>query len=351
MSPLGDPKCSFERLVARALDSELHTGANQRRQCAQHQVQSLLRAQATDDGQDQGLVVRSQTHRLLQREATDTFAGQAAHVVWRRDRAVCRRIPHRCVYAVEDAADIGRPPADHPVEAKAIGAGGDLRCVAGADGRDLVGELQPRLHERQLAVEFDARRRHEARTQTQQRPIVVRKQPLECQVVNGKNRCGGGGQVIGHVSTSHRRMPVMGMDDLRHPGRVGIACGQVRGDPSQQRKTLQVVRPFITARRLVRTALASVEVGRVDHIDRQLVARHSPQQQARSHGTKAGSDVDQGARRLQGVQDGGQTRQQQTHIGAGIGQRGRQRSDDVGQPAGLDQRKDLGSHMQDLQAS
>ena len=45
-----------------------------------------------------------------------------------------------------------------------------------------------------------------------------------------------------------------------------------------------------------------------------------------------------------------QAGQQQAHVGALRGQRHRQRGHDIGQAAGLDQREDLGRHMQDLHA-
>ncbi len=51
--------------------------------------------------------------------------------------------------------------------------------------------------------------------------------------------------MVGDVRAAHRRVPVMRMHDLGLPLQVGIAGGQVRGHPAEQRETLQVVRPFL----------------------------------------------------------------------------------------------------------
>ena len=145
-------------------------------------------------------------------------------------------------------------------------------------------------------------------------------------------------------------MPVVGVHDVGHPGRVGIVGRQVGGHPTQQCEAPQVVGPFAAVAGLVGAAAAPVQVRRVDHVHRQMAAGHAAQQQTDPQGAEAGPDVDHGAGGLHRIQDRRQAGQQQPHVGPRFGQRRRQGGHHIGQATGLDQRVDLGRHVQHLHA-
>ena len=120
----------------------------------------------------------------------------------------------------------------------------------------------------------------------------MREQPLEGQVVHGEYRARLRRPVLGNVGAGHRRMPVVGVHDVGRPLRIGVVGREVGGHPAQQGKALQVVGPLLALAVLVGAAAAAVEVGRVDHVHRQLAARHARQQQPHAQRAEAGADVD-----------------------------------------------------------
>jgi len=145
-------------------------------------------------------------------------------------------------------------------------------------------------------------------------------------------------------------VPVVRVQDLRCPLGVELAGRQMGADPAEQRKSLQVVAPFRAVGRLVRAARAAIEIGRIDHINGDMAVRHVREPQADPGGAEDRPEIEDGPWVQHGIRDRGQARQQQPDIGAGADQRLGQRPDDIGETAGLDERKDLGGDMEDLHA-
>ena len=341
-------KTSLQRRVACALHGKLHPCLQQLRQGSEQEVEALLRGQAAHDGEQQRAIPQLKSQLSAQRLAASRFALQPLQVITLTDGGVSGRIPDLRVNAIQDAADMVAATAHHAVEAAAEFMGGDLARVALADGGDLVGVLQARLHEAELAVEFQPRSRQQFRRQAQHRPVAHRKEALEGEVVYCEDRARPRWRVVGHVGASQRGMPVVRMHDVGRPGGVGVVGGQVRRDPAEQGKTLQVVGPLFALVVLIRAAVAPVEIRRVDDVHGQMGLRHARQQQPHAHGTETRADVDHHARRLHGVQHRRQAGQQQPHISALPGQCHWQGRHHVGKAAGLHQRKDFRCHMQHL---
>ena len=85
------------------------------------------------------------------------------------------------------------------------------------------------------------------------------KEPLIGQVVHCKNRCRGGGRIGRQIGTGHGGVPIMQVQDIGFPGGIQLAGRQVGSNPTQQRETLQVVRPFLPASIQIRIALSFVK--------------------------------------------------------------------------------------------
>ena len=143
-------------------------------------------------------------------------------------------------------------------------------------------------------------------------------------------------------------MPVVGVQDLRCPAQIQFPGGQVGGYPAQQREALQVVAPFGAIGRLIGAARTAIQIGGVDHIHRHVAVRHARQAQADPCGAEDRPEFVDGARMQHRVGDRGQAGQQQPDIGAGADQGLGEGADDIGQTAGLDERKDLRGNVQNL---
>ena len=79
-----------------------------------------------------------------------------------------------------------------------------------------------------------------------------------------------------------------------------------------------------------------------------MAVRHARQPQADPSGAEDRSEFVDGARVQHRVGDRGQAGQQQPDIGAGTDQGLGQGADDIGQTAGLDERKDFRGNVQNL---
>ena len=97
---------------------------------------------------------------------------------------------------------------------------------------------------------------------------------------------------------------------------------------------------------MINDSIAAEKEGRVHQVYRQPGSRHLPQQQTHAAGTEAAAEFEHRIGVQHGVQHLRQAGQQQPHVGALPGQRRRQGGHDIGQATGLDQRKDLGRHVQ-----
>jgi hypothetical protein len=241
--------------VAGALHRQLHAVGQQLGQ-APAPGPAPFASQPADDGQNSGRVGASmrQAQFGLQRRL-------AGHALPARRLGVVALGDGGSVAGFQTASSMPlRMPrdraaaADHAVQPAAELVGGDLARVGGADGGHAVGELQPGLHERQLAVELQPAGDMKRAGRPSRAEVVHRKQALEGQVVHREHRAAPGGRVGGHVGAGHGGMPVVRVHDLGHPAGVEFAGGQVRGHPAQQRKTLQVVGPLAPSGVLVGAA-------------------------------------------------------------------------------------------------
>ncbi len=122
----------------------------------------------------------------------------------------------------------------------------------------------------------------------------------------------------------------------------------MRADPAEQGEALQVVDPLEPQRIFVGAAGAPVEIRRVDDVDRHLAERQLAAPHADAQRAEHRPDFAHGALVQDGVEDRRHSWQQQAHVGADVDQGARQRPDDVGQPAGLDQGVDFGGNVQDF---
>ncbi len=223
--------------------------------------------------------------------------------------------------------------------------------VGRADGGQLVGVVQPGLHERALAVELEALGSEGRAGQLQLAELQRIEFADEGEVVHGEDAGRPRPGVQRQVRAGQRRVPVVRMDQVGAPVAIDIAAAQMRRHPAEQAEAARVVGPVAAVRRQVRVAGPVVQERRVDQVDRQVEARqptapHFDRRraegaaQARHH---AGSFERVEQRRIAG--------QQQPHVGAGTRQRRRQRRDHVAEAAGLDPREDLGGDLQQSHAA
>ena len=77
------------------------------------------------------------------------LAGEVAARIVRRQCLVCGRIPEDCVQAVEDPAETVAEPGQDRIHAHPECRGQNLVRVAGADGVDQLGALDPFAQQQQ----------------------------------------------------------------------------------------------------------------------------------------------------------------------------------------------------------
>ena len=196
--------------------------------------------------------------------------------------------------------------------------------------------------------------------QPQRRQRRCRKQALVSQVVHREHRgrrvaaCPG---KRAHIGGGQAGMPVVAVNDVGHPVRVQ-ALPEQGGRPAQRRKALRVVGPVSTVRPEVGVAGAVKQLRRIQRVQRQRQARQGqPIQggrgQRRCGAPRCGAS---GQGRHQAPVRGGlrhrrKAGHQEPNIAAQRLQGRRQAGADIGQPAGLEERKQLGTHIQNLHAS
>ena len=139
-------------------------------------------------------------------------------------------------------------------------------------------------------------------------------------------------------------VPVVAMDDIGLES-VELAGADIGGNAVERREALPVVGPVATARRQIGIARAVEEVRRVEHDE--VEAGGGPGDKRRLAAEEAGVFVQhlglgqrRGDRRV--------ARHQHPHLDAMGPERGGKRAHDIGEAAGLDQRKNLGGDGQDL---
>ena len=140
----------------------------------------------------------------------------------------------------------------------------------------------------------------------------------------------------------------MGMQNKRLPFGIKLARGQMRGNPAQQRKTLDVVGPLLAFRVVVRVAGTLVKVRRVNHVNADAVVGHAAQAQGHTPSAKNRPQLTHRGQLLHTLQNCRQAGQDDAYIRACFDQCLRQGSQHIRQPPRLDQGKNFSSCQQNF---
>ena len=147
------------------------------------------------------------------------------------------------------------------------------------------------------------------------------------------------------IGGSERRLPVVGVNDLRPEG-VDRAEPDVGADPSERREPARIVGPVEPVRAEIGVARPVEEMRRVDR--EQVESGRLAGEDARRPAEEIGIVV-----RRRSVGELGDDRRvggdERSHLDAFAGERGGQRAGDVGEPPGLDEREDLRGDGEDFQ--
>jgi hypothetical protein len=333
----GGGEARLERRVARAEQRELAPLGDELRQRLQQKIEAFLIREARDHAEERPVRARGEAHPGLERGLVAHPHVDAERAVGLRQRGVGGRIPDRVVDAVDDALDDGCAGAQQPIERHAEFRRHDLACVGRRDGGDAVGQQEAGFQIADAAEIFDPIDRQGTRGQTQLGEDRGRKVPLERDVVD-RDRCPGTRAIrIMQIGGSERRLPVMGVNDLRPEG-VDRAEPDVGADASQRREPARIVGPVEPVRAEVGIAGPVEEMGGVDR------------EQAEFRGL-AGDDARRAAEEI-GIlmrrrsacelgHDRGVAGDERPHLDAFAGEGGGERAGDVGEPPGFDQGEDL----------
>ena len=173
---------------------------------------------------------------------------------------------------------------------------------------------------------------------------VGRKLPLEREIVDRHHRrrfdCAG----IVQIGRREPSLPVMRVHHVR-PISVDLTLCEQRRDARQRGEAERIVGPIPTIGPAIRIAIARIEMRRVD--DEQV----EPCRLRRHDARRAAEQIVQRGDRhaaFQRIQYPRIARHQRTHRDALRGERARQRAGDIGEATGLDQRKDLRDHREDV---
>jgi hypothetical protein len=130
-------------------------------------------------------------------------------------RCVRLRVPHVDVDAVDDAVQVGARSEINPSSPMPNSGRADFLRIGRADGGDRPPPAG-RLEETDAAVIFDAVERHRRGGRPSSLKIEAPKLPLKGEVVHGHHRGSAFRPLaIAHIGRRHRRLPVMGMHDIR----------------------------------------------------------------------------------------------------------------------------------------
>ena len=152
----GLPNGMFDVRIATAQHQQLPTPGHQIIQHRWNQVQAFLLAQPGDRHAQHRIGAYLQPYRFLQGAFRLALAGHLSGIEVGVDQRVGRGIPDGVIHAIQNARDMVGAVTQHAVQATTLLRGHDLAGIAGADGRDGIGELQTGLHERKLAIKLDA---------------------------------------------------------------------------------------------------------------------------------------------------------------------------------------------------
>ena len=274
--------------------------------------------------------------------AVDGAALQLAGGEGRGEQRVGLGVPHPGVDAVDDAVQRAGAGGDQPVEAHAEGRRLDLLGIGRADGGDRARVGEAGLQVADAAVELDAVEARGLRRQLERGEDAGGEAALEGDVVDRHHRRPRHA-VEAQVGGREARLPVVRVheigQELRHHPH-----GDVGGGAAERAEAAPVVRVVGAARVAIGAAGTVVERRAVD--DDELEPLDLGGEEPRGHAEQRRIVIDDAGvpelrhhRRIAG--------DERAHLDAAPRQRRRQRAGDVGQPAGLDQRIDLGGDRED----
>jgi len=266
--------------------------------------------------------------------------GEVIRRVARGDERVHRRIPGCIVHAVEDAEEVRGAVAEHAVEPGPEFLSLDLAGVRLAHRTEDVGEVQAALEQVHLSPELQPPRREHRRGQPRERKLLGREESLVGEVVDREER-GRAPALGGEDDRDERGLPVVAVDDVGLPA--------LRADPLQQRageerETGEVV--VVVMARFPIEPRAIEQRGLIDEPEREM----APGQPGIHHRPRYDRFADahlHGPRALLRDRDAAIARHRHAHVHAARSQRRGKGAGDIGQPAGLRQRDDLGGTKQD----
>ena len=268
------------------------------------------------------------------------------------DEGVCGGVPYGLIDCIQNASQLVTPGAQQAVQAAALLRGLDFTGVGRADCAQVVGVVQARFHERYLAVEFKAVDRKGGGRQAEFAKHRGIENTLVGQVVNGV-QAGHGGRCRAwpklEASGRQSRMPIVAVHQLRGP--VAIEpVGQVGRRPAECGKAAVVVGIWAASGVFVRVTGPIKKGWRVQHVGTQRPgASRYASELAQTHGNHFAPGhlkFAHHARGLERLSDGRKTRQQGAHVATQSGQGLRQGAGDVCQTAGLEERKNFGTDLQ-----
>ena len=244
------------------------------------------------------------------------------------------------------------PGTQQAVQAETLLRGLDFTGVRRANRAQMVGVVQAGFHERHLAVEFKAVDSKGGGLQAEFAKHRGIENTLVGQVVNGVQAgYGGRSRARPKLEASGRqsRMPIVAMRQLRGPVAIE-SVGQVGRRPAECGKAAVVVGIWTASGVFVGVTGPIKKGWRVQHVGTQRpgASRHAIEL-AQAHGNRFAPGrlkFAHHARGLERLPDGRKTRQQGAHMATQRGQGLRQGAGNVGQTAGLEQRKNFGTDLQ-----
>jgi hypothetical protein len=236
---------------------------------------------------------------------------------------------------------------DEAFEAHAVFRRHDLVRIGGADRRDRPSRAQAAFQEADIAVIFQPVDGEGFRRQVELGKDIGAKLALEGEVVHGED----GGDVlqagIAHVDGRHRRLPVVGMHDVRLP--VGQeAAGDFGAGEGECGEALPVVDEILAGGIRIGPTRAIEEAGRIQHEDIETLVRGGENAGRLAEQVVEGGDhLD----RRQALHDRRIAGHERAHVHSMPGERDRQCASDVGEASRLDEREYFGCHRKDIHQS
>jgi len=312
------------------------------------EVDALLVREARGHGEERGLWLDGEPEPPLQERLVQGLAfGDVLRTVARVSDRILARVVHLLIDAVQDARDAVGPRAQDALQTHAeLGPALDLARVGRAHGRHRVGQNEPGFQVAHGAPVLERAHRLEVllvKAGLERR--VRRVDALEGEVVDrddrarrGEERVAGVGDL--QVGGDQRRVPVVGVRD------VGLEVQRARRLESRARvegEALVVDVEAVGGVSVERVPVAAVIVGVLEKDHVHAVDALGPQPRALL--TRADRDGDPLVRAHEVLRELELAvfRQDERDVVAARGEPARDRVDDVGQAAGLDERDRLGA--------